>query len=65
MPRIDEVTDLDDPSRAYPVVTGDYSGFPEWRRRPIEPGTPVGKPTPIFTKLDPSVVEEELARLGG
>jgi methionyl-tRNA synthetase len=27
------------------------------------PGTPVAKPTPIFTKLDPSVVDEELARL--
>jgi methionyl-tRNA synthetase len=28
-------------------------------------GAPVGKPTPVFTKLDPIVVEEELARLGG
>jgi methionyl-tRNA synthetase len=65
MPRIDEVTDLDDPERGYPVVTGEYSDFPEWRRHPIRPGTPVGKPTPIFTKLDPSVVEEELARLDG
>ena len=27
-------------------------------------GTPVAKPTPVFTKLDPSVVDEELARLG-
>jgi methionyl-tRNA synthetase len=26
-------------------------------------GTPVGKPQPVFRKLDPSVVEEELARL--
>jgi methionyl-tRNA synthetase len=26
-------------------------------------GTPVGKPTPIFTKLDPAIVDEELARL--
>ena len=29
------------------------------------PGTPVAKPTPVFTKLDPGVVEEELARLAG
>ena len=28
-------------------------------------GAKVDKPTPVFTKLDPSVVEEELARLGG
>ena len=27
-------------------------------------GAPVEKPTPVFTKLDPSVVDEELARLG-
>ncbi len=27
-------------------------------------GAKVEKPTPIFTKLDPSVVDDELARLG-
>ena len=27
------------------------------------PGTRVEKPVPVFTKLDPSVVDEELARL--
>ena len=27
------------------------------------PGTPVVKPAPVFTKLDPAVVDEELARL--
>ena len=35
-----------------------------WGRRPVAVGTPVAKPTPVFTKLDPSVVDEELARLG-
>ncbi|WP_395693723.1 methionine--tRNA ligase [Nocardioides sp.] len=64
MPRIEEVDDLDG-GPPYPVITGDYSGFPAWERRPIVPGTPVAKPTPIFTKLDASVVDEELARLGG
>jgi methionyl-tRNA synthetase len=64
MPRIEEVEDLDG-GAPYPIITGDYSGFPAWERRPIVPGTPVVKPTPIFTKLDPSVVDEELARLGG
>jgi methionyl-tRNA synthetase len=29
------------------------------------PGTKVDKPAPVFTKLDPSIVEEELARLAG
>jgi methionyl-tRNA synthetase len=29
----------------------------------VVPGTAVEKPVPVFTKLDPSVVDEELARL--
>lgn len=62
MPRLEEVEDLDG-GAPYPIITGEYSGFPAWERRPIVPGTPVSKPTPIFTKLDPSVVDEELARL--
>ncbi|WP_028657348.1 methionine--tRNA ligase [Nocardioides sp. J54] len=65
MPRIEEVTDLDDPSRSYPVITGDYTAVPAWGRQPVEVGRPVAKPTPVFTKLDASVVDEELARLGG
>ena len=64
MPRIDEVLDLDDPDITYPVITGDYSATPRWERRPIVPGTPITKPVPVFTKLDPSVVDDELARLG-
>ncbi|MCE1177925.1 MAG: methionine--tRNA ligase [Micrococcales bacterium] len=63
MPRIEEVADLDD-GRAYPVITGDYTATPRWESRPVTVGAPVAKPTPIFTKLDESVVEEELARLG-
>jgi len=62
MPRIEEVEDLDG-GAPYPIITGDYSGFPAWERRAIVPGTPVAKPTPIFTKLDPAIVDEELARL--
>ncbi|MCL2453924.1 MAG: methionine--tRNA ligase [Micrococcales bacterium] len=62
-PRIDEVTDLDDPSRRYPVITGDYTDVPGWAPEPVVPGTPVGKPTPIFRKLDEAGIAEELARL--
>ncbi|UJP41107.1 methionine--tRNA ligase [Cellulomonas palmilytica] len=61
-PRLDEVTDLDDESRHYPVITGDYSDVPAWASPTLTPGTPVGAPTPVFTKLDDSIVEEELAR---
>jgi methionyl-tRNA synthetase len=64
MPEIREVEDLDG-GPPYPVLTGEYSGFPAWGRRPVVPGTKVDKPAPVFTKLDPSVVDEELARLAG
>ena len=64
MPRLDEVDDLDG-GAGYPIITGDYTTAPAWKRRPLVVGTPVEKPTPVFTKLDPSVIEEELARLAG
>jgi methionyl-tRNA synthetase len=62
MPRMDEVVDLDG-GESYPIITGDYTATPPWESRPITVGAPIAKPSPIFTKLDPSVVEEELARL--
>jgi methionyl-tRNA synthetase len=62
MPEIREVEDLDG-GPAYPVITGDYTGAPAWARRPVVAGTPVARPAPVFTKLDPSVVDDELARL--
>ncbi|MGC5582955.1 methionine--tRNA ligase [Ornithinimicrobium sp. W1679] len=65
MPVVQDVPDLDDPDRpAYPVITGEYSAAPRWEHRPLPVGAPVARPTPIFTKLDPSVVDEERARLG-
>ncbi|GAA1918942.1 methionine--tRNA ligase [Nocardioides marmoribigeumensis] len=62
MPRIEEVEDLDG-GPGYPVITGEYAGAAAWARRELVPGTPVGKPTPVFTKLDTAVVDEELERL--
>jgi len=62
MPRIQEADDLDG-GPGYPIITGEYSGVVPWGRRPVKVGTPVGKPTPVFTKLDPALVDEELARL--
>jgi len=64
MPQLSDVEDLDG-GPAYPVITGDYSGGPRWESTPVVPGTPIGPPTPVFTKLDPSVVDEELARMSG
>ena len=62
MPVIEEVDDLDG-GAAYPIITGDYTSARPWRRTAVTVGAPVPKPQPVFTKLDPSVVEEELARL--
>jgi methionyl-tRNA synthetase len=36
-----------------------------WKRREIVPGAPIEKPTPLFRKLDDSIIEEENARLSG
>ncbi|WP_126416193.1 methionine--tRNA ligase [Trueperella bialowiezensis] len=63
MPRIEEVTDLDN-GYAYPIITGDYGSVRTWERRIVTPGTPISKPKPAFVKLDESVVADELARLG-
>jgi methionyl-tRNA synthetase len=62
MPRIEHVEDLDG-GPGYPVITGEYSATPRWESRPVVAGTPVPKPAPVFTKLDPSVVDDELGRM--
>ncbi|WP_026460287.1 methionine--tRNA ligase [Schaalia suimastitidis] len=70
MPHIEEVPELDPEAltadfagrTTYLIITGDYSGFPTWQRHDIVVGTEIAKPTPVFTKLDESIVEEELAR---
>ncbi len=64
MPQLVEVaepTAVGSPS--YSVLTGDYATQASWQSRPLPVGRPLSAPTPIITKLDPSVVEEELARL--
>jgi methionyl-tRNA synthetase len=67
MPHVEHVEDLDPDEGAglhvYPIITGDYSATPPWRHRPIEAGTRIEKPVPVFTKLDPAVVDVELERL--
>ena len=62
MPFVEEVDEEGGPS--YPVITGRYDGAARWASAPLRPGTPLAPPTPLFTKLDSSVVDEELARLG-
>jgi methionyl-tRNA synthetase len=62
MPHVEQVDEAGGPS--YPVITGRYDGAARWASVPLRPGTPLDTPKPLFTKLDSSVVDEELARLG-
>jgi methionyl-tRNA synthetase len=65
MPQIHEVAERG--NEDYPVLMGDYASARDagatWQSSPIESGTPLAPPTPIFVKLDPSIAEEEVARL--
>ncbi|HEY7145123.1 MAG TPA: methionine--tRNA ligase [Streptosporangiaceae bacterium] len=61
MPRIEEVSDGGGPG--YPVITGNYQSAARWEPAAVRPGTPLAPPTPLFTKLDPALADEEIARL--
>ena len=61
-PELREVDDLDG-GPGYPVLMGDYDTAAVWASQPLRVGSRVDKPVPLFAKLEPSVVDEELARL--
>ena len=61
-PELREVDDLDG-GPGYPVLMGDYDTAAVWQSQPVRVGQPLAPPTPLFRKLDPSVVQEELDRL--
>ncbi|HEX6686518.1 MAG TPA: methionine--tRNA ligase [Candidatus Limnocylindrales bacterium] len=64
MPEIVEVSDLDG-GPGYPILTGDYAQGARWESMPVTIGAKIDPPTPVFRKLDPSIVDEELTRLAG
>jgi methionyl-tRNA synthetase len=49
--------------REHVVLEGDYQEEPRWRPQPVVAGTRLPPPSPLFRKLDQSVVSEELARM--
>ena len=59
-PRIEQVDEDGGPS--YPVITGDYDSPARWESAPVRPGVRLSRPEPLCAKLDPSVIDEELAR---
>jgi methionyl-tRNA synthetase len=63
VPGEDRIVGGDAADSSYSVLTGDYETAARWESTPIEVGRPIAPPTPVFTKLDPSIVDEELARL--
>jgi len=61
-PELRDVDDLDG-GPSYPILAGDYQVDAGWESVELKVGTPVAPPTPLFAKLDDSVVEEELERM--
>jgi len=62
-PELREVADLDG-GPSYLVLQGEYVDVAaRWETRPLPVGAPLVPPTPLFTKLDASIVVEEHARL--
>ena len=61
MPEIREVSE--EGNDDYPVLMGDYQTQATWESKPLPAGAPLEPPTPVFRKLDESIVDEELARL--
>jgi len=55
------VTEAD--GRSHQVLTGDYASWVgSWSPSELPPGQVLGVPAPLFRKLDPGVVEDELER---
>ena len=65
MPRIEEVSDLDDGSRAYPVITGDYSGVRAWRRTPVAVGASVVTGIGVVSGVECMVIANDPTVRGG
>ncbi len=64
LPVMADVEDLDG-GTPYSIITGSYADEQAaWESTPIPAGRPLAPPTPVFVKLDPSIVDDELARFG-
>ena len=54
----------EDDGEKHMILTGEYSGWVgAWERSGLPSGQALREPEPLFRKLDPSIVEEELSRL--
>jgi methionyl-tRNA synthetase len=54
----------EDGGQKHTILTGDYSTWVgRWEASELPAGQKLGEPEPLFRKLDPGIVDEELARL--
>ncbi|MEK7276919.1 MAG: methionine--tRNA ligase, partial [Chloroflexota bacterium] len=61
-----KVETYQEPSRSHDALTYDGTGaVGRWQASQLEGGQPLREPAPLFKKLEPKVVEEELVRLHG
>jgi methionyl-tRNA synthetase len=62
---IESVTMTEEDGTAHDVLTGDYGTWVgAWTPSELPPGQTLLEPRPLFRKLPPETVDEELARLG-
>jgi methionyl-tRNA synthetase len=61
MPELREVDE--EGGSSYPVLMGNYDTGARWESTPVRVGAPLAPPEPLFKKLLPSVVDEELDRM--
>ena len=62
---IESVTETEEDGSTHEVLTGDYESWVgSWAPSGLPPGQALREPRPLFRKLPPETVEEELARLG-
>jgi methionyl-tRNA synthetase len=59
-----EYREVEEDGDTHLVLTGDYASWSgRWEPSQLGPGQPLGQPSPLFKKLDPAVVDEELGRM--
>jgi methionyl-tRNA synthetase len=60
-----EFRDIDEPDgETHTILTGDYGDWVgRWERTELPTGQKLREPEPLFRKLDPGIVEDELRRL--
>ncbi len=66
LPRLDDAGAGEVGGDPHLILTGDYGpSVGHWESRRLPTGRPLETPTPLFHKLDPAIVDEEVERMAG